>query len=154
LGYVAPRQAFLGAAKSLLLMRVGTLAWAQRIPNYAETTLFLILLFCPRRAKLWVRRGKAPAAKPRRPARPPHDRDRPPARPPPARAPKPGDPAPACLLEKALWVPPTTNPFRWAPGGKPKKGKRKGRRNPDGTTAPDGKSAPVCPRPVSHDHSA
>ena len=59
-----------------------------------------------------------------------NDRDRPPAARKPACAPKPGDPAPACLLEKALWVPPTTDPFRWAPGGKPEKGKRKERRNP------------------------
>ena len=41
---------------------------------------------------------------------------------------RPGDPAPVRLLEKALWVPPTTEPFRPAPSGKP--AKEKERRNP------------------------
>ena len=40
----------------------------------------------------------------------------------------PGDPAPVRLLEKALWVPPTTEPFRPAPSGKPER--KKERRNP------------------------
>ena len=96
----------------------------------ATSSPLVNLLFCPRRAKLWLRRGKTPPRNPAAPRGLPNDRDRPPAVRKPARAPKPGDPAPACLLEKALWVPPTTDPFRWAPGGKPEKGKRKGRRNP------------------------
>ena len=96
----------------------------------ATSSPLVNLLFCPRRAKLWLRRGKTPPRNPAAPCGLPNDRDRPPAVRKPARAPKPGDPAPACLLEKALWVPPTTDPFRWAPGGKPEKGKRKGRRNP------------------------
>ena len=96
----------------------------------ATSSPLVNLLFCQGRAKLGLRRGKTPPRNPAAPRGLPNDRDRPPAVRKPARAPKPGDPAPACLLEKALWVPPTTDPFRWAPGGKPEKGKRKGRRNP------------------------
>ena len=90
---------------------------------------FCGLLFCPTRAKLALPAGEKPAARtpaaPRRPAQRP--------RPAPgfcaasANA-RPGDPAPVCLLEKALWVPPTTEPFRPAPSGKPER--KKERRNP------------------------
>ena len=88
---------------------------------------FCGLLFCPTRAKLALPAGEKPAApKPRPPRGGPAQRPRP--------APgfcaasanaRPGDPAPVRLLEKALWVPPTTEPFRPAPSGKPER-KRKG----------------------------
>ncbi len=91
---------------------------------------FCGLLFCPTRAKLALPAGEKPAApKPRPPRGGPAQRPRP--------APgfcaasanaRPGDPAPVCLLEKALWVPPTTEPFRPAPSGKPER--KKERRNP------------------------
>ena len=91
---------------------------------------FCGLLFCPTRAKLALPAGKKPAApKPRPPRGGPAQRPRP--------APgfcaasanaRPGDPAPVRLLEKALWVPPTTEPFRPAPSGKPER--KKERRNP------------------------
>ena len=90
---------------------------------------FCGLLFCPTRAKLALPAGEKPAApKPRPPRGGPAQRPRP--------APgfcaasanaRPGDPAPVRLLEKALWVPPTTEPFRPAPSGKPERErKRKG----------------------------
>ena len=91
---------------------------------------FCGLLFCPARAKLALPAGEKPAApKPRPPRGGPAQRPRP--------APgfcaasanaRPGDPAPVRLLEKALWVPPTTEPFRSAPSGKPER--KKERRNP------------------------
>ena len=91
---------------------------------------FCGLLFCPARAKLALPAGEKPAApKPRPPRGGPAQRPRP--------APGfcaasanacPGDPAPVRLLEKALWVPPTTEPFRPAPSGKPER--KKERRNP------------------------
>ena len=91
---------------------------------------FCGLLFCPTRAKLALPAGEKPAApKPRPPRGGPAQRPRP--------APgfcaasanaRPGDPAPVRLLEKALWVPPTTEPFRPAPSGKPER--KKERRNP------------------------
>ena len=84
---------------------------------------FCGLLFCPTRAKLALPAGEKPAApKPRPPRGGPAQRPRP--------APgfcaasanaRPGDPAPVRLLEKALWVPPTTEPFRKAPSGKPER---------------------------------
>ena len=90
---------------------------------------FCGLLFCPTRAKLALPAGEKPAApKPRPPRGGPAQRPRP--------APgfcaasanaRPGDPAPVRLLEKALWVPPTTEPFRPAPSGKPER--KKERRN-------------------------
>lgn len=51
-----------GAAseKALLLMRVGPFARPRRIKNNAETTVFLILQFRPKRAKMCLRRGKKP----------------------------------------------------------------------------------------------
>ena len=111
---------------------------------------FCGLLFCPTRAKLALPAGEKPAApKPRPPRGGPAQRPRP--------APgfcaasanaRPGDPAPVRLLEKALWAPPTTEPFRPAPSGKPERErKRKG-----GSPMP--RPPPVCPRPVSHDRSA
>ena len=91
---------------------------------------FCGLLFCLTRAKLALPAGEKPAApKPRPPRGGPAQRPRP--------APgfcaasanaRPGDPAPVRLLEKALWVPPTTEPFRPAPSGKPER--KKERRNP------------------------
>ena len=91
---------------------------------------FCGLLFCPTRAKLALPAGEKPAApKPRPPRGGPAQRPRP--------APgfcaasanaRPGDSAPVRLLEKALWVPPTTEPFRPAPSGKPER--KKERRNP------------------------
>ena len=90
---------------------------------------FCGLLFCRTRAKLALPAGKSPP--PRTPAAPRRPAQRP--RPAPgfcaasANA-RPGDPAPVRLLEKALWVPPTTEPFRPAPSGKP--AKEKERRNP------------------------
>ena len=91
---------------------------------------FCGLLFCPTRAKLALPAGEKPAApKPRPPRGGPAQRPRP--------APgfcaasanaSPGDSAPVRLLEKALWVPPTTEPFRPAPSGKPER--KKERRNP------------------------
>ena len=101
---------------------------------WATESLFLFavlwLAFLPDQSETGVadggkaRRPKTPAA-PRRPAQRP--------RPAPgfcaasANA-RPGDPAPVRLLEKALWVPPTTEPFRPAPSGKPER--KKERRNP------------------------
>ena len=91
---------------------------------------FCGLHFCRTRAKLALPAGEKPAApKPRPPRGGPAQRPRP--------APgfcaasanaRPGDPAPVRLLEKALWVPPTTEPFRPAPSGKPER--KKERRNP------------------------
>ena len=111
---------------------------------------FCGLLFCPTRAKLALPAGEKPAApKPRPPRGGPAQRPRP--------APgfcaasanaRPGDPAPVRLLEKALWVPPTTEPFRPAPSGKPERERtRKGE-------SPMPRPPPVCPHPVSHDRSA
>ena len=107
----------------------------------ATSSPLVNLLFCPRRAKLWLRRGKTPPRNPAAPRGLPNDRDRPPAVRKPARAPKPGDPAPACLLEKALWVPTSTEPPCRAPGGEPEKEKE--RRNPEWQDHPrfDQKSA-------------
>ena len=94
---------------------------------------FCGLLFCLTRAKLALPAGEKPAApKPRPPRGGPAQRPRP--------APgfcaasanaRPGDPAPVRLLEKVLWVPPTTEPFRPAPSGKPER--KKERRTPDET---------------------
>ena len=93
----------------------------------ATESLFLFavlwLAFLPGQSETGVagggkaRRPETPAA-PRRPAQRP--------RPAPgfcaasANA-RPGDPAPVRLLEKALWAPPTTEPFRKAPSGKPER---------------------------------
>ena len=91
---------------------------------------FCGLLFCPARAKLALPAGEKPAApKPRPPRGGPAQRPRPAPgfRAASANA-RPGDPAPVRLLEKALWVPPTTEPFRPAPSGKPER--KKERRNP------------------------
>ena len=91
---------------------------------------FCGLLFCPARAKLALPAGEKPAApNPRPPRGGPAQRPRPAPgfRAASANA-RPGDPAPVRLLEKALWVPPTTEPFRPAPSGKPER--KKERRNP------------------------
>ncbi len=100
---------------------------------WATESLFLFavlwLVFLPDQSETGVAGGEKPAARtpaaPRRPAQRP--------RPAPgfcaasANA-RPGDSAPVRLLEKALWVPPTTEPFRPAPSGKPER--KKERRNP------------------------
>ena len=101
---------------------------------WATESLFLFavlwLAFLPDQSETGVagggkaRRPETPAA-PRRPAQRP--------RPAPGFCAAsanacPGDPAPVRLLEKALWVPPTTEPFRPAPSGKPER--KKERRNP------------------------
>ena len=96
---------------------------------------FCGLLFCPTRAKLALPAGEKPAApKPRPPRGGPAQRPRP--------APgfcaasanaRPGDPAPVRLLEKALWVPPTTEPFRPAPSGKPERERKTKGGTPDET---------------------
>ena len=91
---------------------------------------FCGLLFCPTRAKLALPAGEKPAApKPRPPRGGPAQRPRPaPGFRAASATARPGDPAPVRLLEKALWVPPTTEPFRPAPSGKPER--KKERRNP------------------------
>lgn len=96
---------------------------------------FCGLLFCPARAKLALPAGEKPAApKPRPPRGGPAQRPRP--------APgfcaasanaRPGDPAPVRLLEKALWAPPTTEPFRPAPSGKPERERKTKGGTPDET---------------------
>lgn len=96
---------------------------------------FCGLLFCPTRAKLALPAGEKPAApKPRPPRGGPAQRPRP--------APgfcaasanaRPGDPAPVRLLEKALWAPPTTEPFRPAPSGKPERERETKGGTPDET---------------------
>ena len=101
---------------------------------WATESLFLFavlwLAFLPGQSETGVagggkaRRPETPAA-PRRPAQRP--RPAPGFRAASANA-RPGDPAPVRLLEKALWVPPTTEPFRPAPSGKPER--KKERRNP------------------------
>ncbi len=101
---------------------------------WATESLFLFavlwLAFLPDQSETGVagggkaRRPETPAA-PRRPAQQP--RPAPGFRAASANA-RPGDPAPVRLLEKALWVPPTTEPFRPAPSGKPER--KKERRNP------------------------
>jgi len=82
----------------------------------------------PRKTRPPPRAAQPPAA----PARPPSDRDRLPARPQPSGAVWPRRPAPASLLERALWVPTTTNPFRPGPRREARKGKAQNeRRNPE-----------------------
>ena len=156
-GRLCPAWGFFGRATG----RNGALPYNARKSQFlrngdvwATESLFLFavlwLAFLPDQSETGVagggkaRRPETPAA-PRRPAQRP--------RPAPgfcaasANA-RPGDPAPVRLLEKALWVPPTTEPFRPAPSGKPERErKRKG-----GSPMP--RPPPVCPRPVSHDRSA
>ena len=110
---------------------------------------FCGLLFCPARAKLALPAGEKPAApKPRPPRGGPAQRPRP--------APgfcaasanaRPGDPAPVRLLEKALWVPPTTEPFRPAPSGKPEKERKMKGGSPNAAPTP-GTPTPGLARPL------
>ena len=106
------RNGDVSATESLFLFAV---LWLAFLPDQSETGVA---------GGGKARRPETPAA-PRRPAQRP--------RPAPgfcaasANA-RPGDPAPVRLLEKALWVPPTTEPFRPAPSGKPER--KKERRNP------------------------
>ena len=106
---------------------------------WATESLFLFavlwLAFLPDQSETGVagggkaRRSETPAA-PRRPAQRP--------RPAPgfcaasANA-RPGDSAPVRLLEKALWAPPTTEPFRPAPSGKPERERKTKGGTPDET---------------------
>ena len=136
-GRLCPAWGFFGRATG----RNGALPYNARKSQFlrngdvwATESLFLFavlwLAFLPGPSETGVagggkaRRPETPAA-PRRPAQRP--------RPAPgfcaasANA-RPGDPAPVRLLEKALWVPPTTEPFRPAPSGKPER--KKERRNP------------------------
>ena len=136
-GRLCPARGFSGRAAG----RNGALPYNARKSQFlrngdvwATESLFLFavlwLAFLPGQSETGVagggkaRRPETPAA-PRRPAQRP--------RPAPgfcaasANA-RPGDPAPVRLLEKALWVPPTTEPFRPAPSGKPER--KKERRNP------------------------
>ena len=136
-GRLCPARGFFGRAAG----RNGALPYNARKSQFlrngdvwATESLFLFavlwLAFLPDQSETGVagggkaRRPETPAA-PRRPAQRP--------RPAPgfcaasANA-RPGDPAPVRLLEKALWVPPTTEPFRPAPSGKPER--KKERRNP------------------------
>ena len=136
-GRLCPAWGFFGRATG----RNGALPYNARKSQFlrngdvwATESLFLFavlwLAFLPDQSETGVagggkaRRPETPAA-PRRPAQRP--------RPAPgfcaasANA-RPGDPAPVRLLEKALWVPPTTEPFRPAPSGKPER--KKERRNP------------------------
>mgnify|MGYP000106715320 CR=1 FL=1 len=136
-GRLCPTRGFSGRAAG----RNGALPYNARKSQFlrngdvrATESLFLFavlwLAFLPGKSETGVagggkaRRPETPAA-PRRPAQRP--------RPAPgfcaasANA-RPGDPAPVRLLEKALWVPPTTEPFRPAPSGKPER--KKERRNP------------------------
>ena len=136
-GRLCPARGFFGRADG----RNGALPYNARKSQFlrngdvwATESLFLFavlwLAFLPDQSETGVagggkaRRPETPAA-PRRPAQRP--------RPAPgfcaasANA-RPGDPAPVRLLEKALWVPPTTEPFRPAPSGKPER--KKERRNP------------------------
>ena len=98
---------------------------------WATESLFFVrrfvACFFARPERNWrCRRGKSPP--PRNPGRPAQrPRPAPGFRAASANA-RPGDPAPVRLLEKALWVPPTTEPFRPAPSGKPER--KKERRNP------------------------
>ena len=139
-GRLCPARGFFGRAAG----RNGALPYNARKSQFlrngdvwATESLFLFavlwLAFLPDQSETGVagggkaRRPETPAA-PRRPAQRP--------RPAPgfcaasANA-RPGDPAPVRLLEKALWVPPTTEPFRPAPSGKPER--KKERRPPDET---------------------
>ena len=110
---------------------------------------FCGLLFCPARAKLALPAGgKARRPKPRPPRGGPAQRPRP--------APgfcaasanaRPGDPAPVRLLEKALWVPPTTEPFRPAPSGKPEKERKMKGGSPNAAPTP-GTPTPGLARPL------
>jgi len=106
------------------------------------------LLFCQRRAKLWLRRGKTPPPNPAAPRGAPYDRDRLPARPQPARglapATRPSQPA----REGSLGAP-NDRPFPLGARRKARNGKAKRKEEP-----PMARPPPLCPRPVSHDHSA
>ena len=91
---------------------------------------FCGLLFCPARAKLALPAGEKPAAPKPRPPRggPPNDRDRLPVFAPPARTPAPATPPQSACSRRLSGCPPTTEPFRPAPSGKPER--KKERRNP------------------------
>ena len=136
-GRLCPTRGFSGRAAG----RNGALPYNARKSQFlrngdvwATESLFLFavlwLAFLPGKSETGVagggkaRRPETPAA-PRRPAQRP--RPAPGFRAASANA-RPGDPAPVRLLEKALWVPPTTEPFRPAPSGKPER--KKERRNP------------------------
>lgn len=136
-GRLCPAQGFSGRAAG----RNGALPYNARKSQFlrngdvwATESLFLFavlwLAFLPDQSETGVA-GGGKAHRPETPAAPRRPAQRP--RPAPgfcaasANA-RPGDPAPVRLLEKALWVLPTTEPFRPAPSGKPER--KKERRNP------------------------
>jgi hypothetical protein len=100
------------------------------------------------RRKTGPRGGKRPPRKKTdcRPARLLNDRDRLPARPQPAARFRLRRLAPASLLQEALWVPTTTNPFR--PGPRREAEKEKGKEEPGMTRAPPAEGLPP------HDHNS
>ena len=131
-----PERGFFGRAAD----RNGALPYTARKSQFlrngdvpATESLFLFavlwLAFLPGQSETGVAGGEKPAARtPAAPAaaHPQRPRPAPGFRAASATA-RPGDPAPVRLLEKALWTPPTTEPFRKAPSGKPERErKRKG----------------------------
>ena len=155
-GRLCPAWGFFGRATG----RNGALPYNARKSQFlrngdvwATESLFLFavlwLAFLPDQSETGVagggkaRRPETPAA-PRRPAQRP--------RPAPgfcaasANA-RPGDPAPVRLLEKALWVPPTTEPFRPAPSGKPEKERKMKGGSPNAAPTP-GTPTPGLARPL------
>ena len=140
---VFPRARLLGAPAAPAAGKTARFLIAREKASFYETATFRRrkvsfcspfcgLLFCPGRAKLALPAGKSPPPRtPRRPCGGPPQRLRP--------APgfcaasanaRPGDSAPVRLLEKALWVPPTTEPFRPAPSGKPERERKTKGGNP------------------------
>ena len=155
-GRLCPAWGFFGRATG----RNGALPYNARKSQFlrngdvwATESLFLFavlwLAFLPDQSETGVagggkaRRPETPAA-PRRPAQRP--------RPAPgfcaasANA-RPGDSAPVRLLEKALWVPPTTEPFRPAPSGKPEKERKMKGGSPNAAPTP-GTPTPGLARPL------
>ena len=137
--YIGARKAFGGDEKANFVTKrrreerrfvAGSYRLVRRF--VAEKTL----LFAPKRAKLTVPTGKAPAPKPRasRAASPaavtgPEPR---------CLQPRPLDrrTAPLRPLERSLWVPTTTEPFREAPRGKPQRENEERRKTLETSTAP------------------
>ena len=155
-GRLCPARGFFGRAAG----RNGALPYNARKSQFlrngdvwATESLFLFavlwLAFLPDQSETGVagggkaRRPETPAA-PRRP-RPTtatgsrflrRQREHPPRR-----------PAPVRLLEKALWVPPTTEPFRPAPSGKPEKERKMKGGSPNAAPTP-GTPTPGLARPL------
>ena len=114
----------------------------------ATSSPLVNLLFRAGRAKLWVRRGKAPAAKPRRPARPPPTTVTGPGSLATSARSGPRRPCPGLPAREGSLGAPYDRSFPLGARRKARKGKTKRKEEPpDGTTAPDGKSAPALPTP-------